>query len=413
VSGPSQLSTDAEAVRRAIAGDVQAGSAALAEFSRRYARTPEHKNAALALKAGAPGIEDPLNLVGLRGRLMDILGAIVAECARGDERIEQALEARKQLFGRFRRDSSRQETVCRVEGLEKRYRRSGFVMGPVSCQLRTGEITAVVGENAHGKTTLLRTVIGELRPTTGRIAFPALSPGPGVHWAAVRSYVGYLPQKLPDWHGSLADALHFQAALRGLSPAENEMQVEYLVARLDLAEHMAKRWSELSGGFQLRFSLAQALVGRPRLLVLDEPLANLDPRAQAAVLWDIRNLATSTRSPMTVVISSQALDPLEAASDNVVFLRNGQVVFQGPTGAIGAERSSNLYECDTSLSPGVLQERIGAHVTSITHNGVHYLIRTPIGVSYTDLLRLLEEADVEFTHCRDIGRKVMGLFDWD
>ena len=220
-----------------------------------------------------------------------------------------------------------------------------------------------------------------------------------------------MPQKLPDWRVSLADTMYFQAALRGLSPAETEMQVQYLVARLDLAEHMTKRWSELSGGFQLRFALAQALVGRPRLLVLDEPLASLDPKAQAALLWDIRHLAKSAHSSMAVLISSQVLDPLEAISDNVIFLRNGTVVYQGPTGAIGAERTSNLYECDTSLSLSALQERIGHHVQDIRHNGVYYIIRTSLAVSYPDMLQLLKEANVEFTHCRDIGRKAMGLFE--
>lgn len=239
----------------------------------------------------------------------------------------------------------------------------------------------------------------------------SLSHGRGFHWAAVKQYIGYLPQKLPDWRVSLADTMYFQAALRGLSPAETEMQVQYLVARLDLAEHMTKRWSELSGGFQLRFALAQALVGRPRLLVLDEPLASLDPKAQAALLWDIRHLAKSAHSSMAVLISSQVLDPLEAISDNVIFLRNGTVVYQGPTGAIGAERTSNLYECDTSLSLSALQERIGHHVQDIRHNGVYYIIRTSLAVSYPDMLQLLKEANVEFTHCRDIGRKAMGLFE--
>src|SRR5262249_48548504 len=168
-------------------------------------------------------------------------------------------------------------------------------------------------------------------------------------------------QKLPDWRGSLEDNLYFPAALRGLSPPESETQIRYLVARLDLSDHFTKRWSELSGGFQLRFALAQALVGRPRLLVLDEPLANLDQKAQAALLWDIQNMAKSAQNPMAVLITSQVLNPLEAISDNVIFLQRGQVLYEGPTGGIGADRTSNVYECDTPLSVSVLLERIGKH----------------------------------------------------
>jgi ABC-type multidrug transport system ATPase subunit len=216
---------------------------------------------------------------------------------------------------------------------------------------------------------------------------------------------------LPDWHGRLEDNLYFHAALRGLSPPESETQVRYLVARLDLVEHIAKRWSELSGGFQLRFALAQALVGKPRLLVLDEPLANLDPKARAALLWDIRNLAKSASRPMAVLITSQVLDPLEAISDNVIFLRNGRVIYNGLSAEIGSGRTSNMYECDTPLSQGVLSDRIGAYVQDIRHNGVYYIITTSRAVSYSDMLQILKDAGVPFTHCRDIGRKAMAFFE--
>ena len=412
MSASSQINVEAETVRRTIAEDVKKGSSALAQFSRRYARTPEHKNAALAIKVSAPQIQDPAIVDGLRGRMTEILDGILADSARDDPSMSERLQARKRLFARFRRELSKQETICRVDKLEKRFGRTRFVAGPVSFEFRAGEITALVGENAHGKTTLLRTVVGEHRASSGSITFPALAPG-GFHWAEVKQYIGYLPQKLPDWVGSLRNNLYFQAALRGLSSPETETQVQYLVARLDLAEHISKRWSELSGGFQLRFALARALVGKPRLLVLDEPLANLDPKAQATLLWDIQNMAKSAHNSMAVLITSQVLNPLEAISDNVIFLRNGRVVYEGPTGGIGADRPYNLYECDTPLSVSALWERIGKHVLDVNDNGVHYIIKTPLAISFSDMLQLLKDADVELTHCRDIGRSAAGLFERD
>jgi len=409
----SEIDVEAEMVRRSIAQDLKRGSSALAEFSRRYARTPGRKNEALAIKVSVPTIVDPAIVDGLRGRMTDILDGILADNAREDVTMSERLQARNRLFARFRKAPSKQETLCRVDKLEKRFGRTGFVVGPVSFDFRAGEITALVGENAHGKTTLLRTVVGEYRASSGSVTFPALSPSLGFHWSEVKQYIGYLPQKLPDWRGSLEDTLYFWAALRGLSPPESETQVRYLLARLDLSDHITKRWSELSGGFQLRFALARALVGRPRLLVLDEPLANLDLKAQAALLWDIRNLAKSAHNSMAVLISSQVLNPLEAISDNVIFLRNGRVLYEGPTGGIGSERTSNLYECDATLSLSILLDRIGKYVQDVKHNGVYYIIRTPLTISYSDMLQLLKDADVEFTHCRDIGRKAVGLFDWD
>jgi ABC-2 type transport system ATP-binding protein len=413
MSASSQINVEAETVRRSIAEDVKKGSSALADFSRRYARTLEHKNAALAIKVSAPDIQDPVIVDDLRGRMTKILDGILADFRRDDPSVSERLQARKRLFAQFRKESSKQETICRVDRLEKRFARTGFVAGPVSFEFRAGEITALVGENAHGKTTLLRTIVGEHLTSSGRITFPALTHSPQFRWSEVKQHIGYLPQKLPDWRGSLEDNLYFRAALHGLRPSESETQVQYLVARLDLADHFTKHWSELSGGFQLRFALAQALVGRPRMLVLDEPLANLDPKAQAALLWDIQNMAKSAHNSMAVLITSQVLNPLEAISDNVIFLRSGRVVYEGPTGGIGAERTSNLYECDTPLSVSVLLERIGKYVLNVKDNGVHYIIRTPLSISFSDMLQLLKDANVEFTHFRDIGRSAAGLFERD
>jgi ABC-2 type transport system ATP-binding protein len=412
MSATSQMDIEADNIRRSIAEDVRTGSSALAQFSRLYARVPEHKNAALAIKVSVPTIADPTMVDDLRSRMTDILDNILADYAREDRGLSEQLQARQRLFTQFRKEPSKLETICRVDKLEKRFGHT-FAMGPVSFEFRAGEITALIGENAHGKTTFLRTIVGEHLPSSGSVTFPALAPGPRFTWAEVKQHIGYLPQKLPNWYGSLEDTLYFQAALHGLSPPESETQVRYLLARLDLAEHVKKRWRELSGGFQLRFALAQALVGRPRLLVLDEPLANLDPKAQAALLWDVQNLARSAQSSMAVLISSQVLNPLETVSDNIIFLRNGKVVYSGPTGGIGSERAYNIYECETPLSSNVLSNRIGKHVQNIHYNGVYHIIKTPLTTSYSDLLQLLKDSDVEFTHCRDISRKAISLFERD
>jgi ABC-2 type transport system ATP-binding protein len=407
----SRLVDEAEAIRRFIAEDEKAGSEALTEFARRHAKAAKYRNAALAIGASLPSADDPVVLEDLRGRMIVVLDGILGESSSDNVPAIAVLDARKRLFARYRRQPSEQRVVCRASDLEKRYPR--FVLGPVSFEFRAGEITALVGENAHGKSTLIRTLIGELHRSAGEIEFPTLSLGKRLHWAEVRPNIGYLPQKLPDWRGSLADALYFQAALRGLKPAEADTQIQYVVARLGLGEFMQLRWSQLSGGTQLRFSLARALVGRPQMLVLDEPLANLDPKRQAKVLWDIRQMANSVYNPMTVLISSQVLNSLEAISDSVIFLHEGRVKYAGPRDEIGAERTYNVYECASLLSLSMLQERITKHALSVSHTGLFYIIKTPPEVSYTDMLRILQETNVPFTSLRDIGRSTIGLFELD
>lgn len=410
MNASSELIEEADLVRQSIADDVKLASQALAEFVVRYARTAAHKNAALAIKASVSGINDPTVQEALRGRMTKVLDDVLKEVARqkGDD---SRLQAERNLFTKFRQSPLQKSTICRIAGLKRQYRSKEFVMGPLTFDFRAGEITALFSDNAHGKTTLMRTLIGELRESAGRIEYPALFGGDRICWTELRQRIGYLPQKLPDWRGSLADTLYFHAALRGLSPDEADTQIKYVVARLEIGQFMRNRWSELAGGTQLSFALAKVLVGRPQMLVLDEPLANLSPNKRADFLWDIRRLARSVHNPMTVLISSQVVDPLEAISDNVIFLHKGRVEFAGPREAIGAQRKYNWYGCDTSLSLSKLQEIIGVHVLEIREKGPSFIIKMPLEVSYHDMLQLLQNENVAFTSLRNIGQSVLGLFE--
>jgi ABC-2 type transport system ATP-binding protein len=406
-----EIDTEADAVRRSIAASLDTGSSALAEFSRRYARTPGHKNAARAIRVNIHSIEDQATVERLRHQMNELLDGILQEHENNDPDASSDLEARRRLFTKFRKEPVKLETVCRLTRLEKRFARSGFAVGPISCDFRAGEITALVGENANGKTTLLRTIVGEYGASNGQISFPALSSGTNWRWGDVSQKIGYLPQQLLPRIGSLRDALYFRAALRGLTPPESETQVDYLIARLGLGEHITKTWWRLSGGFQLKFALAEALAGKPKFLVLDEPLANLDPKAQAALLSDIRDLAKSAVAPMAVIISSQVLYPLEAISDNLIFLRNGSVVYNGRTREIGLDRIFNLYECDAAISLSALSDRIGEHVEDITYNGVYFIIKAPLSLSFSGFLEILKRENIEFEHVRDISQKIASLFE--
>src|SRR5262245_57479485 len=134
MSAASQIDVEAEAVRRSIAQGVQTGSSALAEFSSRYALSPEYKNAALAMRVTIPTIEDPETAAGLRGRMTDILDGILAERAREDPDVSRELQARKLLFAQFRKEGSKSETICRADNVEKRF--AGFELGPISFELQ-------------------------------------------------------------------------------------------------------------------------------------------------------------------------------------------------------------------------------------------------------------------------------------
>lgn len=211
---------------------------------------------------------------------------------------------------------------------------------------------------------------------------------------------------------ALADNLHYEAALRGVLGEENEREVEFIIERLALKPHLRKRWSELSGGTKLRFALARVLVWRPKLLVLDEPLANLDVLAQSRFLQDVLDMARSRRDPLAVLMSSQHLHELEAVSSGIVFLRGGSVEFNGPVAELGDERRYNTYELGTSAKLPELSELCEqAGYSAPVHNGVSFVLKTPLGVSAASVLRRVLDAGIELQYFRDISRSVKRFFE--
>jgi ABC-type multidrug transport system ATPase subunit len=303
--------------------------------------------------------------------------------------------------------------VFSCANLGKRYRRTGFSLHGVSFEMRFGTIRGVVGRNGNGKTTLFRLIVGELDPTEGSMEFPAILPEGGrLRWGRVRQQIAYVPQELPRWYGSLKSNLHYEAAIHGIRGADNEREVDYIVERLGLGDELDKGWRELAGGFKLRFALARALVWKPKLLVLDEPLANLDFTGQQIVLKDLRNLTNALRYPLAVLISSQHLHEIEEISDDILFLRRGAVAYSGPTAGIGRDRARNTFELGGSFDLETLQRILeGPKYLNVYHSGVSYVIKTTLDVSAAGLMRHLLDANLPLDYFRDVSQSTKSLFE--
>ncbi len=138
-------------------------------------------------------------------------------------------------------------TVYASRGLSKRFNSGGhrFTLGPIDLELRTGEITGVVGENGNGKTTLLRQVAGLLDHDEGEQHWP-LSPADPYDR---RGTIAWIPQRSTRWHGTLLQNLRFTAAIHGITGAANEDRVQYTLHRLGLTRFAQLTWSELSSGY--------------------------------------------------------------------------------------------------------------------------------------------------------------------
>ena len=210
-----------------------------------------------------------------------------------------------------------------LAGVTKRYR--PFLGGPVlalddvTLDVPAGQVLGIAGPNGAGKSTLIALLLGFLHPTAGRVRIAGLAPRAYVE----RHGIGYLPELVHAPKGWRADqALARYAVLAGVRRDAVDAAVEAAIARLGLHEHRAKPLKALSKGTLQRLALAQALLGAPRLLVLDEPTHGLDP------VWthDFRTLVAELRAPDRIVlVASHNLDELQRVADRVAILDRGRL----------------------------------------------------------------------------------------
>jgi ABC-2 type transport system ATP-binding protein len=184
--------------------------------------------------------------------------------------------------------SAEQSVLVKADKISKVYRRGNFSLKPISIELAAGEITGVVGENGNGKTTLMRCIAGQLAIDGGSLEYAGINAND--HYQ-IKSTVAFIPQRIPRWFGRLRDNLHFSAALSGITGEENELLVDFMLERFGLAEYAELNWNQISSGYRTRFEIARVLLMRPQVMILDEPLANLDINAQQTLLTDLGFLA--------------------------------------------------------------------------------------------------------------------------
>lgn len=223
-----------------------------------------------------------------------------------------------------------------IGGLYRAYGES-WALIDVSLELPAGETLAVVGPNGAGKSTLLRVIAGLLRPSEGEVAvFGAELPREA--WR-IRHRVGYLAHhSLLYRELTAAENLRFHASLFGLGEA-GERRAEELLDRVGLAHRRGTRVGEMSAGMEKRLAICRALLHEPDLLLLDEPLANLDPAGAEAVGELLGPAPGRSR-----VIVTHDLEAAHAESRWMLGLRrDGSVAFFGPTAGLDPAEAGRLF----------------------------------------------------------------------
>jgi ABC-2 type transport system ATP-binding protein len=209
-------------------------------------------------------------------------------------------------------------------GLTKIFRhqwtmRSIPVLTDVSLSLREGEVLGLIGPNGAGKTTTIKMLLALLRPTRGYVEFDGMP----ISRPAARRQIGFLPEQ-PYFYDylSVEETLHFYGQLCGLSRTDRNQRVSELIERLQLDQYRRRSMRQLSKGNLQRVGVAQAIVHRPRLAILDEPMSGLDPNGRK----EMRDLIAGLRSEgTTVIFSSHILPDAEALCDRVAVITAGRL----------------------------------------------------------------------------------------
>jgi Cu-processing system ATP-binding protein len=222
-------------------------------------------------------------------------------------------------------------TRVRISSLRKRFGRLEVLRG-VDCTILPGRITAIVGPNAAGKTTLIKTILGMVRPDSGAVLVDDAVVGRD---PAYRERIGYMPQaaRFPE-QLSGREVIGLLTAVRGRSDGLDDQLIE----QFRLEPHLDRPIRTLSGGTRQKLNAAVAFLFRPSLLILDEPTAGLDPVA-AGLLKD--RVLRAPEEGTTVILTSHIMSEIEELAQDLVFLVEGNVIYQGPVASLLA-RSGEL-----------------------------------------------------------------------
>jgi len=209
--------------------------------------------------------------------------------------------------------------MLEIDHLTRDY--NGFLaVEDVSFSIQKGEIAGLLGHNGAGKTTIMKMISGYLEPSAGRIQIGGMDMAK--HRTEVQKRLGYLPEVLPIYpEMSVADYLDYAAKLKGLPEATISDEIRRVIDATEIRPRLLAPIATLSRGYKQRLGVAQAILGNPRLLILDEPTNGLDPTQTQHMRELIKQLA----SEATVILSTHIMQEVDALCDRVLILRNGEL----------------------------------------------------------------------------------------
>lgn len=223
-----------------------------------------------------------------------------------------------------------------IDRITKQYKNK-IAVDRLSLSLTRG-VYGLLGANGAGKTTLMRMICGVLKPTSGEIKFDGID----VSEESYRELLGYLPQDFgyyPEF--SAQNFMYYLASLKGMTNVQAKAKTKELLETVSLSDVSKKKIKTFSGGMKQRLGIAQALLNNPKILVLDEPTAGLDPKERV----HFRNLISELGQDRIVLLSTHIVSDVEHIASTIVVMKDGQLLHSGSLESIIKVIENKVFEC--------------------------------------------------------------------
>ncbi len=231
-------------------------------------------------------------------------------------------------------------TTIKIRNLNQYYGKKQ-ALRDVNLTIRTG-MFGLLGRNGAGKTTLMKVIATLLPRSEGEVSVCGISTK---NAREVRKIVGYLPQEFSMYPNmTVYEAMDYLGVLSGLSKAKRRQRIPDLLERVNLQDDQRKKVKALSGGMKRRLGIAQAILHNPKVLIVDEPTAGLDPEERVR----FRNLLCEIAEERIVILSTHIVGDIEATCENIAVLDEGSVIYQGTVTDLISMTEGKVYSAEIS-----------------------------------------------------------------
>ena len=242
--------------------------------------------------------------------------------------------------------------MIQVTKLSRNYGRFRAI-DTINFKINKGEVVGLLGHNGAGKTTIMRMLTGYLEPSAGSITVDGLEIEQ--HKQAIQKQIGYLPENCPVWpEMTVIDYLRYQAQLHGVAVDAIDSSVVDVIRKTDLKQKATASIQTLSRGYRQRVGVAQAILHKPAIIILDEPTNGLDPTQ----IQQMRSLIRELAQEATVILSTHILQEVQAVCERVLIMRNGKLVIDSTMDSLQNSQSIEV-QVDQANADAYLSEIAG------------------------------------------------------